>query len=76
VQQLATDLRPAVQAVVEVAVAGARVALLSRGDEDQVWAATVINVADTLGLDLTHEGQTAAAVAVTELVMQQAGYGH
>jgi hypothetical protein len=63
VRGLADELRPAVQAV--------RVA---SPDPDEVWAGTVINMADSLGLDLLDKGQLGAAIAVTELVLEQAGY--
>jgi hypothetical protein len=72
---LAPSLRPAVQAVLEFAVAGARAVLRpGGGDPDEVWAATVVNIGQALNLDLEQQGQLTAAVAVTELVMQQAGY--
>lgn len=73
-KNLADGLRPAVQAVLDFAVAGAKSALAMPGTADEVWAATVINVAESLGLDLEQPGQLSAAVAITELVMQQAGY--
>jgi len=71
----APKARPAVQAVLEFAVSSARAVLaMAAGDPDEVWAATVVNIAQALALDLEHPGQRAAAVAVAEMVMQQAGY--
>lgn len=71
---LAPTVRPAVVAVIEVTVASARAVLaMPAADPDEVWAATVVNVADAMGLDLEREGQLSAAIAVTELVMRQAG---
>jgi hypothetical protein len=73
-KNLADGLRPAVQAVLDVVVTGAKAVLVMPGAADDVWAATVINVAESLGLDMEQPGQLSAAVAITELVMQQAGY--
>jgi len=75
VRAVADELRPAVQAVIEFTVAAARAVLAGPGDPDEVWAATVLNIGQSLGLDLDQPGQLTAAVAVTELVMQQAGAG-
>jgi hypothetical protein len=74
VRGLADELRPAVQAALEFAVASAKAVRVASPDPDEVWAGTVINMADSLGLDLLDKGQLGAAIAVTELVLEQAGY--
>lgn len=71
---MADNLRPAVVSVVEFAVSTARLAIgMPEAPPDEIWAATVVNVADALGLDLDDTGQRTAAGAIAELVMRLAG---
>lgn len=71
---VADELRPPIQAFRRLVVDSAKVAAMHQGGSpDEIWAATVINVADGLGLDINSSGQMSAAVFVAESVMYEAG---
>lgn len=72
----ANTLRPPIQAVLQFVVQGARTAIqLAPEKSDEIWAATVVNVAQGLKLDLESPGGMSMACSVAELVMQLAGKG-
>lgn len=73
-QATADHLRPPMQAMLDFVVQGAKTAATLGGNEDEIWAATVINAAEGLQLDLEHPGQMGAAMIVAEVVMEQAGF--
>lgn len=70
----ADELRPAMQAMADFIVQGAKLGKTMKADPDEVWAATVVNVADGMKLDLEDAGQMGTAAVVAELIMDAAGY--
>lgn len=70
--ELADELRPATQALLQFVVQGAELSLRLGGAEDEVWATVTVTAAQGLGLDLSNQAHLLATGAIAELVMERA----
>jgi hypothetical protein len=72
-RETADELRPPIQAFLKLMFDSVQVAGQLHGDPDEIWAATVVNVARGLQLDIASPQQMGAAMFVAEVVMANSG---
>jgi hypothetical protein len=72
-RETADELRPPMQAFMDLIIDSTRTAAAMKGDPDEIWAATVINVARGLRLDVEDPTHMGAAMFVAEVVMKSSG---
>lgn len=72
-RETADELRPPMQAFMDLIIDATRAAAAMKGDPDEIWAATVINVALGLQLDVEDPAHMGAAMFVAEVVMKSSG---